>query len=388
MKKMKLYMLLLLVPLVLMGCVEKGKPASGINVDVSGTGGYTWEQLQEMVGINNQNEPYSIYYNLSDVDKLKKIFPITEKENEAKATAINNLYDELYKISRAIALKDEKTFFYTTNKANVESLDKTLTSVLSILNTTELVYLEKEIYGIDLRNLTNNTPDPKIKDFLQAIKIINSRVADYSKKNPFFSKTPMIYFFYDAWLNLSFQSYLLTTYSLNIKEINQKPAIRGALELINKEIAYLEPIVISGKPIDLKNPDSLLRALKELSVLYTKYLNDQTSLINVNDKRFDFKTLEDDLYASHPDITTLEAAIADIKNQLTNYVPSSVWKDKYAEVMNVITTYENKNLKYLSNDTNKYSTVHSKIINTLVTLEYLRKEEPVIRGYWKLNPTY
>ena len=81
MKKMKLYMLLLLVPLILMGCIEKGKPASGINVDVSGTGGYTWEQLQSMINVNDTqgDDPVSIIGNMQYIKNLKTSSSITSR---------------------------------------------------------------------------------------------------------------------------------------------------------------------------------------------------------------------------------------------------------------------------------------------------------------------
>ncbi len=382
MKKMKLYMLLLLVPLILMGCIEKGKPASGISVGVDSLGGYTWEQLQSQIGVGMETASYSLDTNIKDLNTLYK-------DTSGNITTTDKA--DILALKNKLILIDDKirnrssTFNYPTSKSEISDLDTQLTSNLKILSFSELSLLKTELQALYLADTT----DVFIKDLNEAIKSTYNSIDIAKGKNTLYTLTSRLYFFYSTWLTVSNQATLKTSYNLDVKAVNQKASVTEALKNIDIEIAYLNDIVVNNRPIDFQYPSQLLSTLKSLRNTYSAYLstNNSATFVNVSDKRFDLKSFEDAYFGPAQDLSVLENAVTDIETKLTNYSAGSMWEWKKNEILTYISSYKT-NLAIYAVDNKSYEKVHSRIINLIKVIEYLRDQDIYINVTWNLNPLY
>ena len=378
MKKLKIYILALLVPILLMGCVEKGKPSI-----VEGIDGPNWTDLANQIGVGNEIASYSLETNLKDLDTLYKDtsgqITVTDK------ASIQELKSKLASIDSAIR-SQSSGFNYLTSMNEVKQMDTNLTNNLKILNLSDLYLLKNELQSLYL----SNTSDTFIENLNNATKNVYSVLDVTKSKNTFYAFTSRLYFYYTTWLSVSNQATLKNNYNLDVKAVNQKASVTVALSNIKEEIAYLQKLIDNKTPIDFKDTEGLKKALESLQNTYISYLsstNTSTTFVNVSDKRYDLKVFEDVYFGPSSDLSIFEDAIEDLYPRLRDKSVGSQWQWKKTEILTEISKYREK-LAIYTVENISYETIHSRIINLIKILAYLRDQNYYVRELWGLNPLY
>lgn len=368
MKKMKLYMLLLLVPLILMGCIEKGKPASGISVDVSGTGGYTWAQLQSMINVNDTqgDDPVSIIGNMQYIKNLKTSSFITSTD----ITNINLLTNELYNIYDSINEESTK-FVYTTSLNKVLNYDEILIDSYKVLDLENLKRLKGELTTV----LSSNT-NATLSTIFDKVNLATTNLPVFRKTNPFYAMNADLFYLYHNFLKPN--SVLLSSYGIDLTKIDYKNEVTSSLATITSEIDRLD-----RNTMEFTGKSELRSYLVTLQSMYTKYLNYQASYTQVKDERLDLRTYETTEFSTAlSQLTVYDFWINDVYTQLKNKTSSDYnndtslinLKNKFKDY--IYNNYETYMTSYSSNYlTQEYTVINSKGVVVLEMIAYLQKNQ-------------
>lgn len=366
MKKMKLYMLLLLVPLVLMGCVEKGKPASGINVEVDSLGGYTWEQLQSMIdNPDNKNEGSRLANNVLELKSLKNVASIAG--DSYKISKIDNLVKILEQKVETPIRESFSTFNYSTALSSVNSADNELTSILNIKTLSQLEEIKAEL---DLWAI-NFPEDSELYNMSKSLEITISTIKNRKTINPFYASSYRLYYQYENNIGKSSNvDYLKNRYGIDVINLSKDPMIKVALTMIEKEITQLSTNQ-SPIPIDKGEKAFILATLKDIKEVYGKYLERKVNFSDTSTLRTVLRKYETGLLAvGSPSMAKSSMdKIENIYKQLTTFTSSDLNKLNIAnKYIAHIDAYKRLNRSY---DIDDYSVITSKVVNVLEELEYL-----------------
>lgn len=368
MKKMKLYMLLLLVPLILMGCIEKGKPASGINVEVDSLGGYTWEQLQNMIdNPDNKNEGSRLANNILELKSLKNVASIAG--DSYKISKIDNLVKILEQKVETPIRESFSTFNYSTALSSVNSADNELTSILNIKTLSQLEEIKAEL---DLWAI-NFPGDSKLYNMSKSLEITISTIKNRKTINPFYASSYRLYYQYENNIGKSSNvDYLKNTYGIDVINLSKDPMINAALIIIKEEIAQLSTNQ-SPIPLDPAEKAFILKSLEDIRDTYVKYLERKVNFSDTSTLRTVLRNYEAGLLAAESPSMAKSSMdkIDNIYTQLDAYTSTDINKLKIAEkYMEHIDAYKRLNTSY---DKNDYSAITSKVVNIVEELEYLNK---------------
>ncbi len=372
MKKMKLYMLLLLVPLILMGCIEKGKPASGINVDVENSNPYSFSELMAMIDTPITHlERSKLLKNKADLDALSK--KLNSNYNTFGAQKVTELSDYLYYSVYLPINGQASSFKYTTSLAQVEKFDNDLVGILKLKPYVNIVAIKEEIGKIWVANQTDTDLD---KIYLS----INSTVSNMDarkKENPFYALV------YDLDLALellsnSTNNAKLVSYGIDINTIDQKTNIKDALIILNSEIEKL-----TNNVIIYQNKTTVLNNLKKLKVVYEDYIKGTQSYVNIQNMRIVVKDTEDSFSSSNSDLVNLYITKIDqLQTNLKNATFTDSDKDqKRRNLIERIDKYKLRNSEYANKN---YLVIHSIVTNVLEEVAYLSGQN--ILGELGINP--
>ncbi len=372
MKKMKLYMLLLLVPLILMGCIEKGKPASGINVDVENSNPYSFSELMAMIDTPITHlERSKLLKNKADLDALSK--KLNSNYNTFGAQKVTELSDYLYYSVYLPINGQASSFKYTTSLAQVEKFDNDLVGILKLKPYVNIVAIKEEIGKIWVANQTDTDLD---KIYLS----INSTVSNMDarkKENPFYALV------YDLDLALellsnSTNNAKLVSYAIDINTIDQKRNIKDALIILNSEIETL-----TNNVIIYQNKTTVLNNLKKLKVVYEDYIKGTQSYVNIQNMRIVVKDTEDSFSSSNSDLVNLYITKIDqLQTNLKNATFTDSDKDqKRRNLIERIYKYKLRNSEYANKN---YLVIHSIVTNVLEEVAYLSGQN--ILGELGINP--
>lgn len=368
MKNFKIYILLLLVPFILIGCVEKGAPVSGISVDVS-SNPYTFEQLQGMISDTDpKNESSRLDNNVTDINSLKKDSLIAG--DTYKTTKITSLVDILNKKVYIPIMSSNSTFNYYTALSDVTKSYGELTSSLGIKSLSELEEIKDELDSWAINNPNDNTLVKIISNMDITINTIKSRTAI----NPFYA--PPFNLYYEYLYNIGSSTtttFLKTTYNIDINNLNKTPIIETALVTIKKEIADLKS---NKQPIDPTEKLQILGFLEDIQGTYEGYLNKTVKFSDLSTLRTVLRSYETNVFAvgSASLTKSYETMITNVFNQLLVLQTSDDINktSKKNEYINQINEYLNRNASYTAGD---YSVITSKVVNVLEELEYLKGKE-------------
>ncbi len=142
MKKFKKYIVLLFLPIVLLGCVQKGVSDSTSGDTNSNLGGYTWAQLQSMIELSDEsgNSPTSIIGNMKSISGLSSSSYVdsTDKVN------IQNLLSIMTENYESIRDQNED-FVYSTALAELNEADTTFINSSKVISLNNLKRLKTEL---------------------------------------------------------------------------------------------------------------------------------------------------------------------------------------------------------------------------------------------------
>jgi len=366
MKKLKIYILALLVPILLMGCVEKGKPTVNVDVDVSNP--YNFEQLLSMIeNPDTKNEGSRLANNVIELKSLKNVSSIVgDTYKIQKIDTLTNILEQKVQVPIKSSLS---TFNYTETLKNVTQADGELTSALNVKSLTQLeeIKAELDLWSVNFPN------DANLYKIVNSLDITISTVKNRRSINPFYAASYRLYYQYVNNIgNDTNINYLKNTYGVDVINISKDPIIKAALVTITNEINQLQTNT-SPVPIDPGEKAFILGMLKDIKATYEKYLVKQINFSDLATLRTVLKNYETGLLADGS-ASMVKSSMDKINNvysqlkALTN--PSNDYNT--IELANKYITHINAYLRLNERyDKNEYSVITSKAVNILEELEYL-----------------
>lgn len=366
MKKLKNYILMLLVPLILLGCVSKGV-SEAVEEDVSTNMPYSWAELNSYL----DGTTYSIVDTEIKLNRFKK-----SKSSVLTEDDVDYIDDILYvysELKRAISIKNT-TFNYATSKNNIDTLDTKLIGNLRIMNLSNLGQLETELNNI----LLTKPLDPIIKLLHGAV---SSQISSSNSKkinNPYFVTFMDLYTLFYTHIE-PLKDTLKNTYAIDITNIDKKSEITKALATLKAERSLLASI-----NLDFTKKDSLDKKMAVLQEYYSLYLNDQKAYINVMDRLDDLRQEDLDIIGDGGD--EIAVYVSDLETLRTKLASVNTTDDTkiavYDKAVSILTEYDNLNIKY----TNKiYTEIASKVVNIYNIRNKIRTMEPDLNTYLKIT---
>lgn len=377
MKKLKNYILMLLVPLILLGCVSKGVSEAVEDTTDSNLGGYTWAQLQAMVnGTANSNA--SVSTNRTGLNYLR-----TEAANDGKTSAvtkIDTLSNYLYNNVYISIISSDENFVYATSLSKVKEYNEDITELLSLYSYEKLVAIREQMDKL----ITNYPSDNTLQAYYSFLDSSISTIEKYTSVNPFYANVWDLYKEYSGNIGTTVvKNYLAAVpYNLDVDAVDQSSNITVSKSVLVTEISQLNS---NTQPFSEK--DSLLEIMEELNSTYQKYLDGTVNYTNVQSIRTLLRNTESTILTSGSTLPNYVTMVQDIYDKLLVLDTSS--SSTKADIADNLTKhiYNNYILKNLYYTNENYLFVNSKVVTLVKELEYLKSQDTNIR-YIGITPKW
>lgn len=377
MKKFKNYILMLLVPLILLGCVSKGVSEAVEDTTDSNLGGYTWAQLQSMVN-GTTNVEASISANRIGLNYLR-----TQALSNGKTVAVgkidvlsNYLYNNVY----VPIIGSDENFICSTSLSNIKDYNQTITELLALYNYEKLVAIKEQMD----RLVTNYPTDTTLKTYYNFLESTISTINNNTSSNIFYANVWDLYKEYSGNIGtITVKNYLAAIpYNLDIDAIGQNSNISIAKNILVTEISQLNS---NKQPFSEK--DSLIEIMQELSSTYQKYLDGTANYTNVQSIRTLLRNTESTILTSGATMPNYVVMVQHIYDKLL-LLDTSFDLDK-AAIADELTKhiYDNYILKNQYYENENYLFVNSRVTTVVKELEYLKTRDTDIR-YIGITPKW
>ncbi|MBN1468352.1 MAG: hypothetical protein JXM74_08380 [Fusobacteriaceae bacterium] len=370
MKKFKKYIVLLFLPIVLLGCVQKGVSDSTSGDTNSNLGGYTWAQLQNMIELSDEsgNSPTSIIGNMKSISGLSSSSYVdsTDKVN------IQNLLSIMTENYESI--KDQNDdFVYSTALTKLNEADTTFINSSKVISLNNLKRLKTEL--TPLLSLNDST----INTIYNKVNLATTNLPIYKNNNPFYALSSDLFYLYHNYLEPN--NTLLNSNGISLTNIDRTAEIKNALTTITLEISKLD-----SNSMEFTGKSELRSYLVTLQSMYNKYLNYTSTYTDIKGERLDLRTYESQEFSnSVSQLAVYDYWINDVYSKLENKTATDYNND--ANLISLKNSYKNyiyNNYKtyitsysttYLNQE---YSVINSKAVIVLETIAYLKKNQLIL----------
>lgn len=366
MKKIKLYFLILLVPLLLMGCIEKGV-STATTTPVDTTNPYSFAELTAMIN-GSQLATSSISYNLIDLAGWKSQVSASYPSG---ATYISNMITYLNSGVYTPIMSSNSSFNYTTSVNKVATLDSDIIGALGIYSYAQLKQILSELKLLNLADTTGLT-------LINSLNVTLNTIDTIKAINPFYSISYLLYTEYFSYFkNKTYTDYLSSiNFDINTA-LFRLTNIKASLEILKAEITALK-----ANTLLITTRASVLGNLEQLKETYEKYITGTETISYVNNIRSLVYTMESNEFGNTGVSGQVYAdTIETVRTKLialTNLTPDLSTKRK--NLVDEINAYKERNTEYANNysSNSDYFSIHSKVTNVVVEYQKLKDVEQVI----------
>ncbi len=285
MKKFKNYILMLLVPLILLGCVSKG--VSDAISEVTDTyGGYTLSELQYMS--TGSGNIYSISKNVTyEISALQNIY-----SSGTKNTALTS-HKAL--LTTAMNEIDNGTINVTNTLTNLKTSNTNLITTLDFYTQMEIATIAQLIDEATVNTTAYNSLTSSEQTELKHLPIllndvinILTEVSDYNSTktgyyNIFYSNLYQLYLAYEGINNN--KAALKNVYNIDVTTIDESDIIQEKITRLNFEVTRLKSEIIK-KILTSSDITYLSDAYTNLLTTYNAYSPLKSYLIDSSEATF------------------------------------------------------------------------------------------------------
>ncbi len=357
MKKLKNYILMLLVPLILLGCVSKG--VSDAVEDT--TDSYSFTKLQAMIDGSQLTES-SLNNNLNELVSLKS--KVSGDTNAV--TDINTLANYLTYNVQIPILNSTSSFVYSTAVTKSQGYDNEIVGDLGLYTYDELIIIKKELESL-------NSTDTIVLMLISKLDLTINAIKNRRAINPFYSIAYLLYTQYINYIgNTTYKYYLSNTIGINIDEIlTQSGNIDDAYKIILTEISNL-----SSNAYTFAEKTTIQGFLNQVKTTYYNYLYNGGNYNDIDDARAVLRVQEKTIAASSTLITYYSGRIDAIYKHLKDLKGlDSTDAALVTDIIAHIDAYYARNIQF---NNKNYVIIHSKIANIVEEYKYLKSKETYI----------
>lgn len=366
MKKFKNYILMLLVPLILLGCVSKGV-SEAVEEDTSNP--YGFDKMTIWVQGDEYDTSYSVNKNIVEISTIQGLYGSSTSAYKDMA----NLLTYLKKFKNEV-LNQSSSFVYSTSYDNINTYNATSIESTEVLTTSQLKELESKLSSTIAAAGTAPTWLTTLKtDVTNTITDINNRKTN----NYVYADFPDLYWIYKSSTGLEYYNDSLLALNIDIKNLNANEAVSTAISVINQEITDLASL--SDKLTTFKQESTLNTKLVFLKSVFTGYINGTKTLTNIYDTLDELNDYENDLLAISSDEPYLfKKSVDDVYTAIKNYSSTNSDLMTYRnEIKLKLDEYDDLNTQY---DKQNYTKINSKIVNVMKTYYYLYQQKSTLKN--------
>lgn len=360
MKKFKNYILVLLVPLILLGCVKKGvSEAVTEDTSTSTLGGYTWSQLKSKI----LDSTYGVKPNVIWLEYVKSKLTDTDDQEDVQ-DLVDYLNDNVY----TPIIMGNSSFNYNTSISTITSKEKTALKAASTYNYSELEIIKDSL--VEFNKTTVTTTGSTI---ITNVEGILSKIDTYKSENPFYSSLYDLYI--QSYGSLGLKKTSIISYFSGIGfdivgVLSNNTNISTSYTELFSEISILSNSSNSSYTAYLDS--TLLSRMNELKSVYSNYINGSGTYSDINDARILMRA-SDNTQLSKAKVIYWNAVIEDIYSKLYSKTGlDSADSAIVVGLINHINAYKVLNNEYSKTN---YSVIHSKTVNILKEFIYLKTYE-------------
>lgn len=356
MKKFKIYIFMLLVPLLLVGCVEKGKSIVNVDVGLDNLGGYTWEQLQTQVS----HSSYGVLANKSWIDYVsEKTTDIEDKQD------VDNLSNYLQRNVYNKIIVEDTSFDYSVASVEVGNLEKLALKSIDIYNEDQLTIIKDA-----LKEFVKTTVTVTGSTIISNIENTKENILTRESYNTFYS--PLYDLYTQSFGSYGLKKISIITYFDSIGfdingTLSNNMNITSAYNSLILEIATIE--ASQNKTYTDYLSSTLLQRMNELKVQYEKMINGTGKYDSITSARILLR-LADTIDLTKVMVIYWNDVIDDIYSKLQGLSNLDPADSKIViALINHINAYYELNKQY---DKTNYALIHSKTSNILKEFLYLK----------------
>lgn len=366
MKKLKNYILMLLVPLILLGCVSKGV-SEAVEEDTSNP--YGFSTMKVWVNGDTYDTSYSVVKNIEEVETIQALYGVSTSAYGDMA----NLLTYLRKF-RSEVLSQSSSFVYSTSYSNINTYNTASIDSTEILTTAQLKELETKLSAAIVAVGTAPAWLTTLK--IDVTNTIND-IANKKSNNYVYSDFPDLYWIYKSNSGLENYNESLLALNIDIKNLNANEAVSTALSIITQEISDLA--YLSDKLTTFKQESSLNAKLLFLKGVYNGYIGGTKTLTNIYDTLDDLNDYENDLLSiSSDEPYFFKKSVDDVYTAIKNYSSTNSDLMSYRnEIKLKLDEYEDLNTQY---NNQNFTKVNSKIINVMKAYYYLYQQKSTLKN--------
>ncbi len=177
MKKFKKYIVLLFLPIVLLGCVQKGVSDSTTTNDT--LGGYTWDELEAMV----EDSSYGVVANRSELN-----YVYGSISNSSDKAEILTLYNYLLSDVFTPVESNSSSFIYSDVLSEINTQEDDIINDIDVYDYDELVTISEA-----LTDFVSTTTSALGSTLISNINDTLSRIDSAKSTNKFYTQVYDLY---------------------------------------------------------------------------------------------------------------------------------------------------------------------------------------------------